>query len=150
MLGDRAGSNILADAHNVAALGMGDPRIHVQFFDPNAFTTFTSSSFTTMRTGFWYLYSPHLRVTVLVQNDVGTTSEVRVVEQGGAEQAIFGAGSGAFQYVDLIVDRRHCINGTGPNGNIAALDLQARRVSGAGNAKVCFAEAISIDLSTLW
>ena len=147
---DRYGQNIVSDAFALNARGMSDPRLNTNFYDSNALTTFTGASFANYRSAFWYMYHPHLRVRVLCQVDAATTGEIRVNENGGQQQAISTLTASMNAYVDLIVDRRNTINGNGPNGNIATLDIEVRRTTGAGNVKVAFAEAIGIDLSINW
>ena len=147
---DKQDNITLSDAYNTSAHGFGDPRWHVHFYDPNTKTAFTSSSYTNYRSGFWYMYHPHLRVTCLCQVDAATTGAIRVKENGAVvqDEAILAASSNA--YVDLIVDRRNTNLGSYPNGDVAILDVEVKRTSGAGNVNVAFVEAIAIDLSFLW
>lgn len=148
---DRQNYSILSDSENVGALGMSDPRIHTTFFDPNAVTNFTSATFTTFRSAFWYMYQPHLRVTLLVNTGAGTVGELALYEATTGTQLVFvSAPANTFAYYDLILDRRLTVNGNGPNGNITNVDVRIRRASGANNVGVTFVEAIGIDLSFGW
>lgn len=153
---DRAGQQsgvLLSDASNINALGFGEPRFHVHFWDPANQRTTTSTTFVNIRSCYWYATHPHLRVRVLAQSPTGSTGQVRVNEQASGQQAIATLASGSFAYVDLIVDRRTTSNylaGNIVNGNPLNFDLEFKLVSGAGPITVTYIEAVAIDLSFQW
>lgn len=152
-LSDRYGNTTVSDAIHPEATGFGHPRLTTQFFDASVSTTFTSGTFSNFRSCFWYPYSPHLRVTVIAQVDVGTTGEIRLNEQASGPQDLVQLTSGMNSFVDLVCDRRNtagCLSGNFINGNAINLDLEVHRLTGAGNIKLIFVEAIGIDLSFLW
>jgi hypothetical protein len=102
--------------------------------------------------GFWYLYHPHLRVTVLVNTPAATTYEVHVTEAiTGTELVKITTIAGTFSYYDLIVPRTSIPPGVGAdlgtNGNPINLNLEWRRATGAGTATITFVEAVAIDMS---
>lgn len=142
---DKAGGNIFADSYN-ARQGMSDPILSTQIM-PNTFSTSTSGTFSDIAVLEWYMYHPHLRIRVLVQNDAATTSEINITESGGIDSIVsVGSPGSTNAYVDLVCKRSMMRDGNS-NGSPALLTLQIRRAGGAGTVHVMPISAIGIDLS---
>ena len=145
-LRDKSGSPVFGDSRN-ARRGMTDPIMH-QTWQPGTYINSTSGTFAFIMSSECYLYHPHIRIRVLVQNDVGSSSELRVSENGGNNNIMtVTMGSGAFQYQDLVVARSLLSQGNGNNGNIAAMNLEHRRSAGAGTIRTQIMSVVGIDLS---
>jgi len=146
VLYDKSGSPLVADSGN-ARRGFSDPVLHQSFTDGTYFSS-TSTTFSFIMSAEWYMYHPHCRIRVIVQNDAANSSELRVSENGGNNSILVTPiGLGAFQYVDLIVRRSSMVSGVAPNGNVAALNLEHRRVTGAGTIRTQIISVVGIDLS---
>jgi hypothetical protein len=144
-LQDKSGDTLFADSLN-ARIGMSQPQLH-QSFNSGTYASSTSTSFASIMTTEWYMYHPHLRVRVLVQNDASNSSELRVNEAGGSYTQTVSVGLGAFQYIDVIIPRKSTTNGLSSNGNVAILTLEHRRVAGAGTIRTQIISVVGIDLS---
>jgi hypothetical protein len=142
---DKSGDSLVSDTWK-ARQGFDHPRLQYQIM-PATFFTSTSASFADIGIVNWYMYHPHFRITVLVQNDASTISEVNVNESGGTNLATVQSPGSTNAYVDLICRRSQTIAAGTPNGNQALLTLQIRRVSGAGTVHVRPVDATGIDLS---
>jgi hypothetical protein len=132
---DKTGDTIFADTWN-ARQGMSEPRLMYTVYGVSYNTT-TSGSFTDIGMVDWYMYHPHLQFNILVQNDVGTTGEIRVhSENDGTDKIIYTTASGAFDYEFFRIKRSQMSFGIGsPNGNVETLTISHRRTSGAGTAR---------------
>jgi len=141
---DKSGDTILSDSTNYRR-GMDDPIMH-QSFTTGVYQSSTSGTFAFIMSAEWYMYHAHCRIRVLVQNDGGNTSELRVTENGGTFTQTTSVPSGAFQYMDLIVKRSSMVS-QGSNGNVAALNLEHRRTGGAGTIRTQVISVVGVDLS---
>lgn len=145
---DKNGDVVFSDTAN-ARRGISHPRLTYPWNTPT-FSSTTSATFAEIANTEWWIYHPHLLIRVLVQNDVGTTSELLVVDETtGAPASILtrSVASGAFWYEHLLIARSLVSNGNAPNGNSALLRIQHRRVSGAGTARSRVASITGMDLS---
>jgi len=143
---DKSGDPLITDSYT-ARRGFGEPKLSYAF-NNNTYATSTSGTFALIMNCEWYMYHPHFRIRVLVQNDASNASELRVGESGGSANLLTQAvGVGAFQYVDLVVKRSSMVNGNSPNGNPAIVTLEHRRTSGAGTIRSMVLSCIGIDLS---
>jgi len=147
---DKAGNTLIADTGN-SRMGFSEPRLSYTWWSPTAYTTTTSGTFSGFAQMYWYQYHPHLSISVFVQNDVGTSSDVRVVDLNSgnvliSENAIAGTG-GAVGPFPLNVDRELTSNGFGVNGSANWLEVQHRRSAGAGSARTLMVDAVALDLS---
>lgn len=143
---DKSGNVFMSDTTK-ARRGMGDPILHMSFTD-GTYKSSTSTGFAFIMSSEWYMYHPHLRIRVLVQNDAGNSSEIRVSENGGNPSlGVTSIPAGAFAYFDIIVLRSQCNSGNSGNGNVAAINLEHRRVAGAGTIRTQIISVIGIDLS---
>lgn len=145
-LNDKSGSVLISDSSN-ARRGFGDPVLHYAFTD-GSYKTSTSTSFAFVLLCEWYMYHAHFRIRVLVQNDSGNSSELRVSENGGNGNLLTQAVAlGAFQYIDLIIPRSATLTGNNNNGNTAFMQLEHRRTAGAGTIRTQIISCVGIDLS---
>jgi hypothetical protein len=144
---DKSGYTLIADSGN-ARMGFSDPVLHTAWWGPNDYITSTSGTFAAIAQTFWYQYHPNLRIEGWTQNDVGTTSDLKVVDLNSGITLVTqtGIGSGIVPF-DLVIDRLLTANGTTSNRNVEWLEVQHRRASGAGNAKTLIASMVGIDLS---
>jgi hypothetical protein len=104
---------------------------------PSASTT--SGSFASLWTVYGQGFHPFLELSYLVQNDVGTTSEVRARDTAFSNPttAPNAHGSGAFVYSQLFYEHENDFAGGPPYaGFLFKIDLEMRRVSGAGTARL--------------
>lgn len=145
---DKSGDAIVSDSLT-ARRGFEHPRLATTWYDPVAYKTTTSGSFTNVASSEWYQYHPHLRVRLLVNNDAGNVSELRLIETPALTNtfASFTTTSGYFGYVDLLLIRSMQSNGDGPNGNNITFSVDQRRVSGAGTVRCLVVSMTGIDLS---
>lgn len=143
---DKSGEILMADSTN-ARKGFSDPKMH-QSFTSGTFASSTSGTFASIMTSEWYMYHPHVMINVLVNNDVGSSSELRLSETGGTADIITVAvASGANAYVPVIAARSSMVSGDNPNGNPALLNLEHRRSTGAGTIRSQVISVIGVDLS---
>lgn len=145
---DKSGDPLISDSLT-ARRGFDHPRLAATWYDPAAFKTTTSGSFVNVASAEWYFYHPFLRVRLLVQNDVGNVSELRLIETPALTNTFssFTTASGLNGYVDLLVTRSKQGAGDGPNGNIITFSVDQRRVSGAGTVRCLVVSMIGMDLS---
>lgn len=143
---DKSNNELVSDSTN-GRMGFSEPRMHYSFVS-GAFTSSTSTTFADIMTCEWYMYHPNLRIRVLVQNDGGNSSELRVSENGGSpELLLHSVAAGAFVYADLVLARSTMAFGQSPNGNQAEIHLEHRRVAGAGTIRTKVISCVGIDLS---
>lgn len=147
-LRDKYSGALLSDAS--LGRGMADPQLQYSWFDPAATKSTTSGSFTNFASILWRTYHPFLLVAVLINVPSGTTYEVRVNENGHAQQAIASV-TNFFGYRYLFVNRDNTSDAVpsgafiGQNGTELDLDLEWRRVSGSGTATMVIAETYGFD-----
>lgn len=145
-ISDKSGHTLISDSTN-ARRGFSDPKMH-QSFSSGTFATSTSGTFASIMTSEWFMYHPHVMINVLVNNDVGSASELRLSEIGGTTDIITeSVASGANEYLAVIAARSSMNSGDGPNGNPALLSLDHRRSSGAGTIRSQVISVIGVDLS---
>jgi len=145
---DKSGNPFLTDTY-AARRGMSDPRLQIPW-SASALTTSTSGTFAEFSQAEWYTYHPHLRVRLLINNDVGSTGEIQIRDNyNGAQDRVVGfvaTTSGQFGYADIIVTRSNYPN-TESNGSVVGLSVDLRRASGAGTVRARIVSMVAIDLS---
>lgn len=142
---DKNGDTLIADSLN-ARQGFSHPYLSTTWYDSALIKSTTVGTFSTLALSNWYMYHPHLRISIFIQNDVGSTSEIIYNENGTTVATITGT-SGFFGWMDLIAKRSATTNGLNQNGAVSAFSVQHRRASGAGTVRSMVAEMIGIDLS---
>jgi hypothetical protein len=146
-LRDKYGGLLVSNTNGTAA-GFGHPRLSVNWHDPTAVKTTTSAGFVNVGSLTWYMYHPHLRIQVLVQNGAATVSEVRVRDSDGTEYYKEQFAGSTNQYVGIVIPRTEFESEpTHVNGNTKFLVVEHRRVSGASTAGALITDALGIDLT---
>lgn len=144
---DKSGDPVFADTW-AARKGMSDPILPSPWWNANNFATSTSGTFASVANTEWYMYHPHLRIRVLVQNDASNASELRIGESGGNPSIlVVSVSAGASAYIDCVVKRSSMVSGNSTNGNTAIVTLEHRRTSGAGTIRSMIASCVGLDLS---
>lgn len=145
---DKNGDQLVSDSLN-ARRGFDHPRLTTTWYDPAAYKTTTSGSFVNVASAEWYFYHAHLRVRLLVNNDAGNVSELRLIETPALTNTFssFTTTSGYFGYVDLLIPRSKQSAGDSSNGNAITFSVDQRRVSGAGTVRCLVVSMTGIDLS---
>ena len=146
LLKDKSGDTIFSDTWN-ARRGIAKPELSYGFGN-SQFTSSTSGTFTQIMTCEWFMYHPHFRIRVLVLNDGGNSSELRVSESFGNPNLLtVSVAAGASAYVDCVIKRSATVSGDSPNGNIAIIALEHRRTAGAGTIRSQVISCVGMDLS---
>lgn len=123
--------------------GLGRPMSSYNFVATSTIATpsltTTSGTFVGLWSAYGYTMHPSIFITYVIQNDVGTTSEVRLRDAFNSNPTT-GAqswGSGAFSFGTLFYTHQSPSTPGEPfAGMIFQTDLEARRVSGAGNVRL--------------
>jgi len=144
---DKSGFTLVSDSLN-ARRGFDHPRLPIAW-NNTTFATSTSATFAEMANWEWYTYHPHLRVRLLLSNDVGNVSEIQVVDFASGDVIVGSlvSTSGASGYFDIIVKRSALTFGLGTSGTAVIMRLEHRRVSGAGTIRTRVVSIMGIDLS---
>lgn len=144
---DKQGGQFVSDTIGRAP-GMGDPKLAYPWHDTSMVKSSTSSSFATVGSIMWYPYHPHVRIQLLLQNDVGSTSEIRITNGAGDPiyEETYAGGTNAYTPVTLnrtIFEPEP----THVNGNGQFITVQFRRASGAGTVRAMITDVVGLDLS---
>lgn len=140
-----AGDSLMSLAPN---WGLAEPRTVHNFLPTSNHITpaasTTSATFAQIFTVWGYTYHEGILIDYIVQNDVGTTSEVQIREANiDSVTATASHGSGAFEYGSLNFDFVSNASGDDPfPGMFFKVDLEIRRTSGAGVVRAGMISAI--------
>jgi hypothetical protein len=150
MVFDKKGGRTIAGDAAGHRRGMAEPRLQIPWWKhPADLASSTSTTFDDVAGFTWYAYHPHCRVHMIVQNDASTPSEVQIVLANDGTvlaSAVYAGGTNSF--VSLDIRREDLINDQdGVNGNLQAIEVQHRRVSGAGTVRTMLTDVVGIDLS---
>jgi hypothetical protein len=141
---DKSGDVIFSDTYN-GRRGMGHPELHQAFTNSTYFTT-TLTTFSFIMSSEWQIYHPNLRVRLLIQNDVGSTSEARVSD-GINYSVTIPFGDGFYNYYNHLIPRSKMKNGATFNSDIASINVEHRRVTGAGTVRTQIISVTGTDQS---
>lgn len=145
----KGGSTVVADAAGHRR-GMSEPRLQIPWhIFSQQLQSSTSDSFTDLGSFNWYAYHPHLSVSLIIQNDASTDSEVEIRDPFGNlfSEMTFPGSTNA--YVDMPAIRREALvnDQDGVNGNPQFMTVRFRRSAGAGTVRAMITDIVGIDLS---
>lgn len=123
--------------------GLGKPYGTYNLTQTSFFSTPSLSTTSATFVGLWSTYGftmhPTIYIGYIIQNDVGTTSEVRLRDAANSNPttAPVSWGSGAFSFATLSYTHQSSIAPGPPFAGMAfQTDLEVRRVSGGGTVRV--------------
>lgn len=124
--------------------GIDDPMMAHNFIPTANISTpslsTTSATFAGLWTVYGYTMHPYINVSYVIQNDVGTTSEVRLRDAVNSNPTTDPTswGSGAYSFGTIYYEHKSPFTPGGEPfaGMLFQTDLEVRRVSGAGTVRV--------------
>lgn len=131
---DRTPQAVISD-DTISGVGIGVPYIPWGPFVSNAqpTDTTTSGTFVTLQTALGSKMNPKIAMQVMARSDVGTTGEVRVIDEDGTQiGSTITVPAGTWTYYDIAPTAL-----PGAFKEPKSLNLQARRTGGAGSIGVC-------------